>query len=94
MEGARELHVPVMLGVVLLKSAGMARFMNKNIAGVNVPAWIIKAIQETDDKVATSIKITARIIRETREMCQGVHLMTMGWERHVPAILQEAGINI
>jgi 5,10-methylenetetrahydrofolate reductase len=94
MKAVTELCVPVMLGVVLLKSAGMARFMNKNIAGVNVPPWIIKAMQETDDKVATSIKITARIIRETREMCQGVHLMTMGWERHVSAILDEANVAI
>jgi 5,10-methylenetetrahydrofolate reductase len=94
MEGAKPLGVPVMLGFVLLKSAGMARYMNKNVAGVSVPDSIIDEMKKTDDKVATSIKIAARIIRETREMCQGVHLMTMGWERHVPAILQEAGIDI
>ncbi|MCK4411382.1 methylenetetrahydrofolate reductase [Candidatus Bipolaricaulota bacterium] len=94
MEGAKALGVPVMLGFVLLKSAGMARYMNKNVAGVSVPDSIIDEMKKTDDKVATSIKIAARIIRKTREMCQGIHLMTMGWERHVPAILQEAGISI
>jgi 5,10-methylenetetrahydrofolate reductase len=94
MEGAKDIGVPVMLGLVLLKSVGMARYMNKNVAGVNVPDSIIDEMKKTDNKVATSIEIAARIIRQTREMCQGVHLMTMGWERHVPAILQEAGINI
>ena len=94
MEGASDLGVPVMLGFVLLKSAGMARYMNKNVAGVSVPDWIIDEMKKTDDKVATSIKIVVRIIRQMREMCQGLHLMTLGWERHVPAILQEAGINI
>jgi 5,10-methylenetetrahydrofolate reductase len=94
MEEAKELGVPVMLGLVLLKSAGMARYMNKNVAGVKVPDSIITEMEETSDKVATSIKITARIIRETREMCQGIHLMTMGWERYVPAILTEVGISI
>ncbi len=94
MEAAKSLGVPVMLGFVLLKSAGMARYMNKNVAGVNVPDSIIYEMKKTDDKVATSIKIAARIIRQTREMCQGIHLMTMGWECHVPAILQEAGIDI
>ena len=94
MEGAKDLGVPVMLGFVLLKSAGMARYMNKNVAGVSVPDWIIDEMKKTDDKVATSIKIAVRIIRQMREMCQGLHLMTLGWERHVPAILQEAGINI
>jgi len=94
MEGAKDLGVPVMLGFVLLKSAGMARYMNKNVAGVSVPDWIIDEMKKTDDKAATSIKIAVRIIRQTKEMCQGIHLMTMGWERHVPAILQEAGISI
>lgn len=94
MEGAKDLDVPVMLGFVLLKSAGMARYMNKNVAGVSVPDWIIDEMKKTDDKAATSIKIAVRIIRQMREMCQGLHLMTLGWERHVPAILQEAGINI
>ena len=94
MQQAKGLGVPVMIGIVLLKSAGMARFMNKNVAGVNVPDWIIDEMKKTADKVATSIKITARIIRATRELCQGVHLMTMGWERYVPDILGEAGITI
>ena len=94
MEGAKDLGVPVMLGFVLLKSVGMARYMNKNVAGVSVPDSIIDEMKKTDDKVATSIKIAARIIRQTREMCQGVHLMTMGWERYVPDILAEAGVTI
>ena len=94
MDGAKDLGVPVMLGFVLLKSAGMARYMNKNVAGVRVPDSVIDEMKKTDDKVATSIKIAARIIRQTREMCQGVHLMTMGWERYVPDILTEAGVTI
>ena len=94
MEGAKDLGVPVMLGFVLLKSVGMARYMNKNVAGVSVPDSIIDEMKKTDDKVATSIQIAARIIRQTREMCQGVHLMTMGWERYVPDILTEAGVTI
>ena len=94
MEGAKGFGVPVMLGFVLLKSVAMARYMNKNVAGVSVPDSIIDEMKKTDDKVATSIKIAARIIRQTREVCQGVHLMTMGWERYVPDILAEAGVTI
>ena len=94
MNDAKDLGVPVMLGFVLLKSVGMARYMNKNVAGVSVPDSIIDEMKKTDDKVVTSIKIAARIIRQTREMCQGVHLMTMGWERYVPDILTEAGVTI
>jgi methylenetetrahydrofolate reductase (NADPH) len=91
---AKELGVPVLLGVVLLKSAGMARYMNKNVAGVNVPDWIIDEMNNTQDKLAACVDITARIIRDTKELCQGVHLMAMGWEKYVPDILVEADIQI
>ncbi|MEA3355783.1 MAG: methylenetetrahydrofolate reductase [Candidatus Bipolaricaulota bacterium] len=94
MEGAKDLGVPVLLGLVLLKSAGMARYMNKNVAGVRIPDSIIDEMNNTEDKIATCIKITARIIRETRELCQGVHLMAMGWERYVPDILMEVDVQI
>ncbi|MGQ9734727.1 MAG: methylenetetrahydrofolate reductase [Candidatus Bipolaricaulia bacterium] len=92
MEEARELKRPVIAGIILLKSAGMARFMNKNVAGVHVPEHLISEMEEAKDRVAKSIEIAARIIREIRPLCQGVHIMPIGWERHVPAVLEEAGL--
>lgn len=94
MKQARELEVPVLLGIVLLKSAGMARYMNSNVAGVTVPDWIIDEMSKSKDKLATCIRITASIIRETMDLCQGIHLMAMGWEEYVPEILIEAGIQM
>jgi 5,10-methylenetetrahydrofolate reductase len=77
-----------MVGIIPLKSAGMARFMNRNIAGVHVPDPLIEEMTTTSDRVKTSIAISARLIREMAGMCQGVHLMPIGWEQHVPAILE------
>lgn len=79
-------------GVILLKSAGMARFMNKNVAGVFVPEYLIKEMTETKDKVKTSIKIAARLVRELKDLCHGVHIMAIGWEKRVPQVLAEAGL--
>lgn len=79
-------------GVILLKSAGMARFMNKNVAGVFVPEYLIKEMTETKDKVKTSIKIAARLVRELKDLCHGVHIMAIGWEKRVPEVLAEAGL--
>jgi 5,10-methylenetetrahydrofolate reductase len=45
-----------------------------------------------DDKVKTSIEITAGLIKEMKDMCQGAHLMTLGWDRYVPAILEASGL--
>ena len=86
------LKIPVLGGVILLKSAGMARFMNKNVAGVFVPEPLIKEMEETKDKVKTSVKIAAELIKGMKHLCQGVHIMAIGWEKRVPMVLEEAGL--
>jgi methylenetetrahydrofolate reductase (NADPH) len=85
-------NVPVLAGIIPLKSAGMARFMNKNVAGVSVPEELIDLMSKTEDKVRTGIEIAARLIKELKGMCQGVHIMPIGWEKKVPAILDAAGL--
>ena len=94
MERARAFGVPVMAGIILLKSAGMARFMNANIAGVHVPQPLVDEMAATakEDRPAKSVEIAARIVREVKEICQGVHIMPLGWEKQVPAVLDGAGL--
>ncbi len=82
----------VMGGIILLKSAGMARFMNKNVAGVFVPEPLIKEMETTKDKAKTSIEIAARLIKGMKDMCQGVHIMAIGLEKRIPMVLEEAGL--
>jgi len=92
MRRVEHLGVPVLVGIIPLKSAGMARFMNRNVAGVQVPDDLIEEMSHAEDRVSRGIEIAARLIREMKDMCQGVHLMPVGWERHVPAILEAAGL--
>ena len=82
--------VPVLAGIILLKSAGMARFMNKNVAGVFVPEPLIQKMAKAEDRVRTSIEIAAELIKDLKGMCQGVHIMPIGWESKVPAALDAA----
>lgn len=88
----KHLKVPIMAGIVLLKSAGMARYMNKNVAGVFVPDNLIKEMEETKDKIAQSVEIASRLIKELRPMCQGVHIMPIGWDKVVPKVLDASGL--
>lgn len=92
MNQVKHLNVPVMVGIVLLKSAGMARFMNKNVAGVHVPEGLIEEMDEAENKAQKSIEIAARLINEMKDLCQGVHIMPIGWEKRVPAVLEAAGL--
>lgn len=88
----RHLKTPVMAGIVLLKSAGMARYMNKHVAGVFVPDNLIKEMEEAKDKAAVSIEIASRLIRKLKPMCRGIHIMPIGWNKIVPRVLEASGL--
>jgi len=88
----KHLKVKILGGIVLLKSAGMARYMNNNVAGVSVPDELIKEMEATKDREATSVLIAARLINELRPLCQGIHIMPIGWDRVVPRVLNAAGL--
>lgn len=85
-------NIPILAGIIPLKSAGMAKFMNKNVAGVSVPEELIDQMAKTEDKVRTGIEIAAKLIKELKGMCHGVHIMPIGWEKRVPAMLDAAGL--
>ena len=95
MEKAKQFGVPVQLGIVIPKSVGMCRYMKANVAGISIPESMfdeLKADKEKTKAGITGVEISARIIRECRPYCQGVHIMAMGWESKVPDILKLAGI--
>jgi len=87
--------VPIMAGIVLLKSVAMARFMNENVAGIVVPDSIINEMAGTskEDRKKKAVEISARIIRQVKPFCQGVHIMPLGWDELVPDIILEAEIG-
>lgn len=84
---ARDFDVKVLAGVVVLRSAGMARFMNANIPGISVPQHVIDRLAGSSDAVETGIEITAEFVNEVRHCCDGVHIMAVGAEHLVPRVL-------
>ena len=79
--------------VLLLKSAGMARYIDRNMKGISIPAEIIRDIQKAPDKAKECVRIAAEIISRVREMgMSGVLISTVGWEDKLPLILDEAKI--
>ncbi len=84
--------VPILAGIIPLKSVGMARYMNQNVAGVFVPEHLIKRMAEAKDRTQAGIQIAAELAKELKGLCQGVHIMAIGWERRVPQILDAAGL--
>jgi len=92
LDASKHLKTTILAGIVLLKSAGMARYMNENIAGIFVPEDIIKEMESARDKSAKAIEIAGRLIKELKPLCQGIHIMPIGWDRKVPLVLEAAGL--
>jgi len=95
MNHVQRLNVPIMAGIVILKSAAMAKFMNTSVAGIKVPDSIIKEMDETkkEDRKKKAVEISVRLIRQVKPLCQGVHIMPLGWDELVPEIIKEAGLD-
>lgn len=83
--------VPVMAGVIPLKSVGMARFMNKNVSGVFVPEETIEKMAAAEDKTQAGLELAAELMKDLTDLCQGLHIMPIGWEKKVPQLLDMAG---
>jgi len=94
MRQIEHIKVPVLVGIVMLKTAGMAKYMNSSVPGVKVPDAIIKRLTEAakEDRQKVSIEICGELIRQMKPFCQGAHLMTLGWDKCVPAIIKSAGL--
>ncbi|MBI4826570.1 MAG: methylenetetrahydrofolate reductase [Nitrospirae bacterium] len=96
MSYARQFPVKILAGLVLLKSAGMANFMNKFVPGITVPQNLIDELKAAGKEKAldAGIDIMARHIRQLKDekICDGVHIMAIGAEDKVPEIMERAGL--
>ena len=98
------IHVPIMAGIIPLKAAGMAKFMNQNVPGISVPQdqidRLTAAAEEGKEKgikglpSKLGIEMAAELIAEIKaqNLCPGVHIMAIGAEKNVPVILEKAGL--
>jgi len=94
MSRAKALKKPVLAGILLVKSAKMARYMNEHVWGIHVPEDLIARFEQANDKRAECVAVTVGLIRAVREAgADGIHLYPLGWEDLVPQILREAGVG-
>jgi len=93
MDYARKFDTKILAGILLLRSAGMANFLNANVPGITVPQNLIDELKAAGKEKALDcgMDIAARQIRELKEICDGVHVMATGLEDKVPEILRRAG---
>jgi methylenetetrahydrofolate reductase (NADH) len=95
MKAVEHIDVPILAGIVMLKNAGMAKFMNGNVAGVFVPDDIIQEMADAakDDRKKVSVDIAARLMSEMAGMCKGFHMMPLGWSTEALQAIDAAGLQ-
>ncbi len=89
---AASLKVPVIAAVTLLKSVGMARYVNKHVEGASIPETVIDKLMKAPDKREASIEIAKEMIQRLKPLCQGIQIIPIGWEQLIPAVLERAGL--
>jgi 5,10-methylenetetrahydrofolate reductase len=85
----RHLNVRIIAGILLLKSANMARYVNAHIPGLTVPADIIEELDNANNPIAKGVEIARRLAFDLKPICDGIHIMAMGREELIPEIIKE-----
>jgi len=88
----KELGVPVIPTVFLIKSVGIARYMANYEPGANISEDLIKRIRKAPDTEIECLKIAGETVQGLKKLSQGVQIVTLGWEHRLPEILDYAGI--
>jgi methylenetetrahydrofolate reductase (NADH) len=84
--------VPMIVSMTLLKSVGMARYVDKHVKGASIPDSIIDKLMKASDKKEASIEIAGDLIKQLRPLCQGIQIVPIGWENLVPHLLDYVGL--
>lgn len=96
LEAARLGDVALLAGIIPLKSAKMAAWLNANVPGIRVPDALLAEMQaaaEAGREEQAGLDIAVRLVRGLKGVSSGVHLMALGWEAHIPHILRESGVR-
>jgi 5,10-methylenetetrahydrofolate reductase len=90
---AQTFGVPVIAEVMILRTAGMARFLNRHLRSGLVPEWIIQKMARAPDKQKASVEIFSDIVTGLKDLCQGVHIITIGAEEKLKLYLDAAKLK-
>ena len=96
MEQIGDIKIPILAGVIPVKSVKMAQYMNDKVPGITVPDDLISRLADQGDDrekiTETSIQISAELVNDLRKVAGGLHIMAIGWEDKITQILKLGGI--
>jgi len=85
-------RVAVIVAILVLKSVGMARYVDRNLKGVSIPQELIKRLAQSPDRPREGLRAAGDLVRQVRDLgAAGVMIQTRGWEDRLSSILDGAG---
>ncbi len=84
--------VPIITSITLLKSAGMARYVDKHVKGASIPDSIIDKLMKASDKKEASVEIAGDLMKQLKPLSHGIQIVPIGWENLVPHLLDYVGL--
>lgn len=94
MKHVRRFNVKVLAGILLLRNAKMAEFMNANIPGMSVPKEMIDELKAAGEKAEdVGVDIAVRTIKAVRPHCDGVHIMAIKATHRLAEIITKAELH-
>ena len=94
MKAVRPFKVKVLAGILVLRNAKMAEFMNANIPGVFVPKEMIEELKAAGDRSEDAgVEIAVRTIKAVQPHCDGVHIMAIKATHRLGDIITKAQIG-
>jgi methylenetetrahydrofolate reductase (NADPH) len=85
--------VPVIAEVLILRTSGMAQFLNRHFKSGLVPEWMIRKLASAPDKKKASIELFADTVKSLKDLCQGIHIITIGGEERLRHYLDAAKLK-
>ena len=85
--------MPVIAEVLILRTAGMARFLNRHVKSGIVPDHVIRKLAQSPDRKKASIELFAEIVSGLKDLCQGIHIITIGGEENLRQYLDAARLK-
>lgn len=93
MKQANTFNVPVIAEVMILRTGGMGKFLNRHFKSGLIPEWAIQKLLKAPDKMKASIELFADTVNSLKNLCQGVHIITIGGEDKLAEYLNAAKLK-
>lgn len=75
--------------ILLLKSVGMARYIQQNMKHIRLPQELVTRLQKASDKPGECVRIAGEMVLKIKEEgFSGVNISPMGWEHKISDVLE------